>query len=55
MDGNIWESSDNLLLWSELWRLLKLEISNSAGKGEVAVYTTKVNESSGCDNASLLT
>jgi len=52
--GYVRESRDNLLLWGQVCTLLELEVANGAGKGEISVDTTKVDESTSCSNARLL-
>lgn len=44
MNSNIWEGGDDLLLRRKVGALLELEITNGTGKGEVAVDTAEVNE-----------
>lgn len=54
VNSHIWEGGNDLLLWSKLWRLLKLKITNGAGQGKVAIDTSKVDKSTSGSDPSLL-
>jgi len=54
MDSNLGKGGNDLLLRWEVRALLEFEVSNSAGQCEVAVDTTKVDETSSGTNSCLL-
>lgn len=54
VNGHVWEGCHDLLLWGQLGALLKLKVANGAGKCEVAVHATKVNEATSGANSSFL-
>jgi hypothetical protein len=54
VNGHVGESSDDLLLRREVCALLELKVANSSAKSEVAVDSAKVDEATGCADASLL-
>ena len=54
VDGNLWERGDDLLLGWEVGALLEFKVSDGAGQCEVAIDTTKVDETSGGTNSCLL-
>jgi len=55
VDGHIGECSDDLLLRREICTLLELKVADSSAECEVAVHTTKVDETTCSANTSLLT
>lgn len=48
---NIWESCDNLVLGRELSALLEFEVTNGTGQSQVAIDTTKVDETTSGSNS----
>lgn len=54
VDCHIGVCGDNLLFGRELRALLEFKVTDGTGQGKVAIDTTKVDETAGCSNTSLL-
>jgi hypothetical protein len=54
VNSHIGVSGNDLLLRRQVGALLELEVTDSTGKGEVAVDTTKIDKAAGGANSCLL-